>query len=298
MNEITLATKQSYQSLTKNLLQLYKSSPQNNHKIKLLEKKLSMLIEEYQNINKIVKLADILNQKNTFKNKKNKCLELDLNELNPEIEKHLPNKLNTIKQSKMSVNGVIVQDIKFTSITLEQPDLFETWHISLCSFSKYNHKEGSLTVKFTEEIMPYLAQAKQKFVLYNLKEIANFGSLYTTRLYELIQEFKDTGYLVKSIEQLKTIFVVGSQYSKYNDFKRKTFGHAVNEINSQFDMMLSFEEIKDGRKVVAIKFDFTPTYILRGVDKTGNPKNTYIKPKRKKVIESKMECMQALGMKH
>ena len=116
MNEITLATKQSYQSLTKNLLQLYKSSPQNNHKIKLLEKKLSMLIEEYPNLNKIVKLADILNQKNTFKNKKNKCFELDLNELNPEIEKHLPNKLNTIKQSKMSVNGVIVQDIKFTSI--------------------------------------------------------------------------------------------------------------------------------------------------------------------------------------
>ena len=179
----------------------------------------------------------------------------------------------------------VAKKLTQTSITLEQPDLFETWHISLCSFSKYNHKEGSLTVKFTEEIMPYLAQAKQKFVLYNLKEIANFGSLYTTRLYELIQEFKDTGYLVKSIEQLKTIFVVGSQYSKYNDFKRKTFGHAVNEINSQFDMMLSFEEIKDGRKVVAIKFDFTPTYILRGVDKTGNPKNTYIKPKRKKVIE-------------
>ena len=49
MNEITLATKQSYQSLTKNLLQLYKSSPQNNHKIKLLEKKLSMLIEENPN---------------------------------------------------------------------------------------------------------------------------------------------------------------------------------------------------------------------------------------------------------
>ena len=116
MNEITLATKQSYQSLTKNLLQLYKSSPQNNHKINLLEKKLSVLIEEYPDLNKIVKLADTLNQKNTFNNKKNKCFELDLNELNPEIEKHLPNKLNTIKQSKMSVNGVIVQDIKFTSI--------------------------------------------------------------------------------------------------------------------------------------------------------------------------------------
>ena len=195
------------------------------------------------------------------------------------------------EQFNLELGGVytvlkrVAKKLTETSLTLEKPDLFSTWHISLCSQTEYNHKEGSLTVKFTEEIMPYLAQVKQRFVLYNLKEIANFGSLYTTRLYELIQEFKDTGYIVKSVEQLRTIFAVGNQYSEYSDFKRKTFAHAVEEINSQFDMMLSFEEIKEGRKVVAVKFDFTPTYIIRGVDKTGKSKNTYIKPRRKKVIE-------------
>ena len=172
-----------------------------------------------------------------------------------------------------------------TSITLERPDLFSTYEINVCSMAEYNHKKGSITIEFTDRIMPYLAQAKQRFVLYNLKEIANFGSLYTTRLYELIQEFKDTGHVIKSVVQLRDIFAVGSQYVKYNDFKRKTFAHAVEEINSQFDIMLSFTEIKDGRKVVAVKFDFIPTYILRGVDRTGKPKNTYIKPKRKKVTE-------------
>lgn len=116
MNGITLATTQSYKSLTKNLLKLYKSSPQNNHKINLLEKKLSVLIEEYPDLNKIIKLVDTLNQKNTFKSKKNKCFEFDLDELKPQIEKQLPDKLNDIKPSKMSINGVIVQDVKFTSI--------------------------------------------------------------------------------------------------------------------------------------------------------------------------------------
>ena len=151
--------------------------------------------------------------------------------------------------------------------------------------AEYNHKKGSITIEFTDRIMPYLAQAKQRFVLYNLKEIANFGSLYTTRLYELIQEFKDTGHVIKSVVQLRDIFAVGSQYLKYNDFKRKTFAHAVDEINSQFDLKLTFEEVKDGRKVVAIKFAFIPTFTIRGVDQTGKPKNTYIKPRRKKVIE-------------
>jgi plasmid replication initiation protein len=146
-----------------------------------------------------------------------------------------------------------------TSLTLERPDLFSTWHISLCSQTEYNHKEGSLTVKFTEEIMPYLAQVKAKFVLYNLKEVSNFGSLYTTRLYELIQEFKDTGLLIKSIEQLREVFAVSNKFVKYNDLKKYTFLHAVNEINSQYKLNLEFEEIKERLKVVAIKFTFTPT---------------------------------------
>lgn len=191
-------------------------------------------------------------------------------------------------QFQLELDGVyttlkkVAKKLTETSIILEKPELFETWHIALCSQSKYNHKEGSLTVKFTEEIMPYLAQVKKKFVLYNLKEVANFGSLYSTRLYELIQEFKDTGLLIKSVEQLREVFAVGKKFKMYNDFKRFTFAHAVNEINSQYQIDLRYEEIKEGRKVVAIRFDFKPTFIRRTVDPTtGKNRNIYIKPKRK-----------------
>jgi plasmid replication initiation protein len=173
-----------------------------------------------------------------------------------------------------------------SSIRLEKPELFSTWEINICSMVEYNHKVGSITIKFTDDIMPYLAQVKQKFVLYNLKEIANFGSLYTTRLYELIQEFKDTGCLIKSVEQLKTAFAIKNQYKLYADFKRKTFAHAVNEINSQYELNLKFDEIKLGKKVVALKFTFTPTFIRKCVNsKTGKEQNIYIKPKRK-VLEN------------
>ena len=65
-----------------------------------------------------------------------------------------------------------------TAITLEKPELFEIWDIPVCEISKYNTKDGSITVTFSNHIMPYLAQVRQKYVLYNLKEIANFGSLW------------------------------------------------------------------------------------------------------------------------
>lgn len=176
-----------------------------------------------------------------------------------------------------------IKKLMTTSITLEQAELFELWEINICSMAKYNHKNGSIVIEFTDSIMPYLSQVKQKFVLYNLKEVANFGSLYTTRLYELIQEFKDTGFLVKSVEQLREIFAVGKNYSLYADFKRKTFGHAVAEINSQYEMDLTFIELKEGRKVVAIRFEFKKTHIRKAIDlETGNERNIYIKPKQKK----------------
>ena len=172
-----------------------------------------------------------------------------------------------------------------TAITIEKPDLFETWEVPI-GRSIYNYKEGSLTVKFDEDLMPYLAQVKKKFVLYNLKEIANFGSLYSTRLYELIQEFKDTGVLIKSVEQLRQAFATDKKYPAYKDFKVKTFAHAVKEINSQYEIDLSFREIKEGRKVVAIEFLFKQTYAIKGLNPyTGEPKNTYVKPKQKKIIQ-------------
>jgi plasmid replication initiation protein len=163
-------------------------------------------------------------------------------------------------------------------VTIEMPDKKEMWRINICSMAKYNQTEGNISIEFTDRIMPYLTHVKQKFVLYNIKEIANFGSLYTTRLYELIQEFKDTGYFVKSIDQLRDIFAVNDKFGLYGHFKKNTFEHAYKEINHNYDIGLAFKEIKQGRKVVAVEFSFKKTEIEHRVDQQGNPKNVYIKP--------------------
>ena len=189
-----------------------------------------------------------------------------------------------------------------TSILLEKIELNEIWEINVCSTAKYNKKEGRITVEFTDRIMPYLSQVKQKFVLYNLKEIANFGSLYTTRLYELIQEFKDTGYMIKSVTQLREIFAVGNSFKLYGDFKRYTFEHACQEINDNYKMNLGFEEIKEGRKIIAVKFVFKKTRIHKVIDqKTGVEKNFYEKPapnlkgrKNKKIKQINSDVLEDL----
>jgi plasmid replication initiation protein len=173
-----------------------------------------------------------------------------------------------------------------TSIILEKPELSEVWEINVCSTAKYNSKQGTITIQFTDSIMPYLAQVRERFVLYNLKEIANFGSLYTTRLYELIQEFKETGWMLKSVEQLRETFAVGkNKFRLYGHFKKNTFAHACQEINDNYDMGLGFEELKEGRKVVAVKFFFKKTVVTKVTNqKTGKETNIYSKPKTQTTI--------------
>ena len=180
--------------------------------------------------------------------------------------------------------------LKKTSIILEKPELSEVWEINICSTAKYNTKQGTITIQFTDSIMPYLAQVRERFVLYNLKEIANFGSLYTTRLYELIQEFKETGWLLKSVSQLREVFAVGNNLKLYADFKRKTFAHACQEINDNYDIGLRFEEQKEGRKVVAVKFFFKQTIVTQVTNqKTGKTTNIYSKPKTQTSTKKKVK---------
>jgi plasmid replication initiation protein len=194
--------------------------------------------------------------------------------------KELSEVFNTDIRTCYRILKKAVDKLMKTDIKVERIELKEVWRINICSMAKYNKGNGYISVKFTDDIMPYLAQVKKKFVLYNLKEISNFGSLYTTRLYELIQEFKETGWVVKSVDQLREAFAVGNKFKAYRDFKIKTFAHACKEINDNYDMDLRFEEEKEGRKVVAVKFFFKKTLVHKVTNqKTGISKNVYQKPK-------------------
>jgi len=167
------------------------------------------------------------------------------------------------------------------TLRIENRKLKKTILINVCSRAEYQEKEGEITIKFTDDIMPYLAQVKERFTLYNIREISCFNSIYTTRLYELIQDFKETGWMLKSIDQLRHSFSSENKFNQYGSFKKRTFAPACAEINQIHNLNLKFEEIKDGKKVTAIRFTFNTTTILKSVNpQTEHKKNVYIKPEQ------------------
>jgi plasmid replication initiation protein len=60
-----------------------------------------------------------------------------------------------------------VNTLRKKDITIEKSESNEIWEINICSMAKYCKKEDRITFKFTDDIMPYLLQAKEKFILYN-----------------------------------------------------------------------------------------------------------------------------------
>lgn len=159
--------------------------------------------------------------------------------------------------------------------------------INVCSYAKYEERKGFIDIEFTDRIIPYLAQVTEKFTLYKLKEISEFKSIYTVRLYELLHDFKDTGYLKISVDNLRKSFGTGDKFKLYGHLKSKTFTYAVKEINNHCHADLDFQEIKEGRKVVAIKFTFNKTKIAKRYKQDGTYTNEYIKPKKKTDTNSK-----------
>lgn len=184
------------------------------------------------------------------------------------------NQKNTYKTLKTSCKKLMGR-----TLTIETPKV--TTLINVCSKAEYNEGEGSIKIKFTDDIMPYLAQVKERFMLYNLKEVSNFNSLYTTRLYELLQEFKYTGWMIKSVEQLRKSFAATNKFSRYGNFKQRTFSSACEEINKHYNLNLTYEEIKEGKKVTAIKFTFNKIDYVESIDPdTERKKRHYTSPQK------------------
>lgn len=180
-----------------------------------------------------------------------------------------------------------IDKLRKTDIKIEKPDMFTTTYINVCEMVEYNHKEGSITIEFTQRIMEYLKQRTKNFTLYNLKEVSELNSLYAVRLYELIQQFNTTtGLIIHTLEQWREIFgIIPEQYKLYGHLKDKVFNQALEEINSKTGYKLVMTEEKEGNKVVRVRFDFEPDIVHTGVDKRTGKLTTRHKRKSKPKIQ-------------
>lgn len=139
---------------------------------------------------------------------------------------------------------------------IEEPD--GLLQVSILAKAKYIKNKGQIHVSFAPDLKPYLLQLKEQFTATPLRYVLNFKSIHSMRIYEMLQQFKSTGFLVTSIEDLKYRLSLEDKYKTYTLFKRRVVEQAQKELQHT-DMAFEFMEVKKGRKIVQLQFRIKPS---------------------------------------
>ena len=113
-----------------------------------------------------------------------------------------------------------------------------------------------IDVVVEEEMKPLLLQLQKNFTAYDLRNVVKLG-VYSVRLYELLKQYESIGSRTLKIEEMKAMFQVEEQYKLYADFYRWVVVPAEKEINLHTDLLImTIDKVKEGRRVVALRFKF------------------------------------------
>lgn len=139
---------------------------------------------------------------------------------------------------------------KQVRIETDKRDLVANWVSSI----DYIKDTGLIELEFSEKLIPYLLQLKEQFTRYELKNILYLKNKHSIRVYELLKQYQTIGYRAFTIEELKKILMLEDKYEQFRDFNKSVLKPSMEEINEFTDLNIDIELIKQGRKVVSIKY--------------------------------------------
>lgn len=122
---------------------------------------------------------------------------------------------------------------------------------------RINHKSGKVTIRFDDDMMPFLLKLSGKesfYTGYSLRYVLPMSSQYAPRLYELLKSYqKNNREWFFEIQELKRR-LDAEDYDRWPDFRRRVIEPAVEEINRFTDINVAWDTQKEGRKVTRVIF--------------------------------------------
>ena len=136
----------------------------------------------------------------------------------------------------------------------------------------FNEKENKVRILFSEPMIDQILQLTNKrigFTDFKYAEIINIQGSYSTRLIELLHQYKKIGKRIFTLEELRTILdIPTNRYEDYRDFKKRILDQAKKEINNnpKSTINIDYTSIKVGRSIGKIEFIITARKLLTTVE--------------------------------
>ena len=115
-----------------------------------------------------------------------------------------------------------------------------------------------LEITFAPDVVPLITRLEEQFTKYEAKQVAHLTSKYATRLYEILISWREVGKTpIFELQQLrKNLGVEDDEYQRMHHFKSRVLETAITQINEHTDIKASYEQYKQGRKVIGFTFKF------------------------------------------
>ena len=111
-------------------------------------------------------------------------------------------------------------------------------------------------IVFHEKIMPLLSDLRQNFTQYLVSDVANFKSIYSHRIYQLMMQYKSTGYVKIAIADLRFMLEIGLKYPLFADLKKRVIDVAIDDISDKSSYTVKYDLLKKGRKFTHLELKF------------------------------------------
>ncbi len=132
--------------------------------------------------------------------------------------------------------------------------------IRIISSAVYIEGSGRIAIRINPEVRPYLFDLKKNFTKFGFYVAMILKSRYSKRIYEMLCQFKSTGIVRISLEDLKArlgLAATKSRREKYTGwpmFKKNVIETAKRELEEHGDIYFTYKAEKVGRSVTDLEF--------------------------------------------
>lgn len=134
-------------------------------------------------------------------------------------------------------------------------------------------KSSKVKIRLDDDLQKYIVGLYSNYTQYELFSTLPMTSSYSFRLYELLKSYqykKEKYSQTFKIDYLKER--LAAPYKNFKDFRIRALDFATREINLYTDLEISWQPIKEGRRVVEVRFDILQRDFFKRLETIDNAK--------------------------
>ena len=137
-------------------------------------------------------------------------------------------------------------------LPVEDGEVLVTW----LSKARIHSSTEQIDIKFDKDFLPYIIalKASGNYTQYELENVVHFSCKYSFRLYDLCKSWQNLGFFSVTLDELRSLLMLGNKYTKFADFRRYVLEPAIKEINENTDIFVDYSAINRGLQIGEIQF--------------------------------------------